>query len=49
LLLGLHEFLFQSLRPKHGVAEALKHVGLLPGPLRDVLQHTTHVKMGTQH
>jgi hypothetical protein len=22
----------------------LKHVGLLPGPLRDVLQHTTHVK-----
>jgi hypothetical protein len=27
----------------------LKHVGLLPGPLRDVRQHTTHVKMGTQH
>jgi hypothetical protein len=22
----------------------LQHVGLLPGPLRDVLQHTTHVK-----
>jgi hypothetical protein len=26
----------------------LKHVGLLPGPLRDVLQHNTY-QMVTQH
>jgi hypothetical protein len=44
LLPGLHEFLFQCFRPEHCVAEALKHVGLLPGPLRDVLhrQHTSN-------
>jgi hypothetical protein len=44
LLPGLHEFLFQSLRPEHGVAEALKHIGLLLGPLSDVLrrQHTSN-------
>jgi hypothetical protein len=43
LLPILREFLFQSLRPQHGIAEALKHTGLLPGPLSDILrrQHTS--------
>jgi hypothetical protein len=43
VLLGLHELLFQSFRPEYCVTEALKHVGLLTGPLRDVLQHTTDI------
>jgi hypothetical protein len=44
LLPGLHEFLFQSIRSEHGVAESLKHIGLLLGPLSDVLhrQHTSN-------
>jgi hypothetical protein len=44
LLPGLHEFLFQSLCPEHGVAEALKHVRFLLGPFSDVLhrQHTSN-------
>jgi hypothetical protein len=43
LLPGLREFFFQSFRPEHSVAEALKHAGLLAGPLSDVLrrQHTS--------
>jgi hypothetical protein len=34
----------QRLRPKHRVAEALKNVGLLTGPLHDVLhrQYTSN-------
>jgi hypothetical protein len=32
----------QRLRPKHRVAEALKHIGLLAGPLHDVL-HRQHM------
>jgi hypothetical protein len=33
----------QRLSPKHRVAEALKHPGLLAGPLHDVAQ-TTYIK-----
>jgi hypothetical protein len=34
----------QRLRPKHRIAEALKHVGLLVGPLHDVVhrQYTSN-------
>jgi hypothetical protein len=35
----------QRLRPKRCVAEALKHVGLLAGPLHDVL-HRQHMSDG---
>jgi hypothetical protein len=33
----LHELVLQRLSPKHRVAEALKHAGLLAGSLYDVL------------
>jgi hypothetical protein len=42
-LSGLHELLFQGFRPEYCVAEPLKHVRLLPGPLRDILQQTTDI------
>jgi hypothetical protein len=37
VLPGLHELFFQGLRPEHHIVVPLKHVGFLPGPLRDVL------------
>jgi hypothetical protein len=43
VLPGLHELLFQGFRLEYCVAKPLKHVGLLLGPLRDVLQRTTDI------
>jgi hypothetical protein len=43
MLPGLHELLLQGFRPEHCVAVPLKQVGLLPGPLRDVLPQTTDI------
>jgi hypothetical protein len=42
---GLHELLFQGFLPEYCVAEPLKHLGLLVGPLRDVL-HRQHMSNG---
>jgi hypothetical protein len=44
VLLGLHKLFFQGLGPEYRIAVPLKHVRLLSGPLRDVLQQTIHVK-----
>jgi hypothetical protein len=33
----LHKLLFQRLSPEHRVTIALQHVGLVAGPLRNVL------------
>jgi hypothetical protein len=33
----LQKLLFKCFSSEHGVAEALQHVGLLTGPLHDVL------------
>jgi hypothetical protein len=38
VLPGLGEFFLQSLSPEHRVAEPLEHLGLLSGPLHDILQ-----------
>jgi hypothetical protein len=38
----LQELIFQRFSPEHHVAEALQHVGLLAGPLHDVL-HRQHM------
>jgi hypothetical protein len=43
VLPGLHKLFLYGLGPEHRVAVPLKHVGLLPGPLCDVLQQTTNV------
>jgi hypothetical protein len=45
VLLGLHELVLQRLGPKHCVAEASKHAGLLAGSLCDVL-HRQHMSDG---
>jgi hypothetical protein len=37
VLPGLSEFFLQSLGPEHRVAEPLEHLGLLSGPLHDIL------------
>jgi hypothetical protein len=37
----LHKLIFQCLSPEHRVTKALQHVGLLAGPLHDVL-HRQH-------
>jgi hypothetical protein len=41
----LHELLLQCFGPEHRVAVSLKHLGLLVGPLRDVL-HRQHMSNG---
>jgi hypothetical protein len=38
VLPGLGEFFLQCLGPEHRVAEPLEHLGLLSGPLHDILQ-----------
>jgi hypothetical protein len=38
---GLREFFLQNLSPEHCVAEPLEHLGLLSGPLHDILQKAT--------
>jgi hypothetical protein len=38
VLPGLGEFFLQCLGPEHRVAEPLDHLGLLSGPLHDILQ-----------
>jgi hypothetical protein len=42
VLPGLHELILQRFSPKHHLAEALKHAGLLAGSLYDVL-HRQHM------
>jgi hypothetical protein len=37
MFLGLGEFFLQNLGPEHRVAEPLEHLGLLSGPLHDIL------------
>jgi hypothetical protein len=41
VLPGLGEFFLQNLGPEHRVAEPLEHLGLLSGPLHDILQKAT--------
>jgi hypothetical protein len=48
VLPGLHKLPLQGFFSEYRVAVSLKHVGLLAGPLRDVL-HIQHMSNGTQH
>jgi hypothetical protein len=41
VLPGLGEFFLQNLSPEHRVAEPLEHIGLLSGPLHDILEKAT--------
>jgi hypothetical protein len=41
VLPGLGEFFLQNLGLEHRVAEPLEHLGLMSGPLHDILQKAT--------